>query len=76
LAPHIRVNTVCPGFVKTPMTANILRDHPEGVLTSMYALQRAAEPDELAQGILFLTSSASSYVTGSTLSVDGGRTFH
>ncbi|MBN8927351.1 MAG: SDR family oxidoreductase, partial [Rhodospirillales bacterium] len=41
-----------------------------------YALQRAAVPEELAAAILFLTSDESSFVTGVTLPVDGGRTFH
>jgi NAD(P)-dependent dehydrogenase (short-subunit alcohol dehydrogenase family) len=41
-----------------------------------YALKRIAEPLEIAQAILFLTSTESSFVTGAALAVDGGRTFH
>jgi NAD(P)-dependent dehydrogenase (short-subunit alcohol dehydrogenase family) len=41
-----------------------------------YALHRIAEPDEMARCILFLTSAASSYVTGTALAADGGRSFH
>ena len=70
LAPRIRVNSVCPGMVDTPMTQGMQRD------TSRYALQRIAEPREIAQAILFLTSAESSFVTGAALAVDGGRTFH
>src|SRR5215475_4748426 len=57
LAPAIRVNSVCPGMVDTPMTANMQRD------TSPYAMRRIAEPIEIARAMLFLTSSESSFVT-------------
>jgi NAD(P)-dependent dehydrogenase (short-subunit alcohol dehydrogenase family) len=70
LAPAIRVNSVCPGMVDTPMTAGGARD------TARYALQRIADPLEIAQAILFLTGGESSFVTGAALAIDGGRTFH
>lgn len=70
LAPAIRVNSVCPGLVDTPMA--------EGVQGNFgnYALRRLAQPLEIANAILFLTSAQSSYVTGAALAVDGGRSFH
>ena len=70
LAPAIRVNSVCPGMVDTPMTADGPRD------VTPYALKRIADPLEIAHAILFLTSSESSFVTGAALAIDGGRTFH
>lgn len=70
LAPDIRVNCVCPGLVATPMMADL-----EGRVTR-HALGRTAAPEEIAMAILFLTGQESSYVTGSVLSVDGGRTYH
>jgi NAD(P)-dependent dehydrogenase (short-subunit alcohol dehydrogenase family) len=70
LAPSIRVNSVCPGMVDTPMTAGLQRE------TDRYAMKRIADPLEIAQAILFLTSAESSFVTGAALAVDGGRTFH
>ena len=70
LAPSIRVNSVCPGMVDTPMTAGLERD------LDRYALGRIAEPLEIAQSILFLTATESSFITGTALAVDGGRTFH
>ena len=70
LAPSIRVNSVCPGMVDTPMTAGLQRE------VDRYALKRIAEPLEIAQAILFLTGTESSFVTGAALAVDGGRTFH
>ena len=70
LAPAIRVNTVCPGMVDTPMA--------EGFHANVgnYALKRLAQPAEIARVILFLTSADGSYVTGATLAADGGRTYH
>jgi NAD(P)-dependent dehydrogenase (short-subunit alcohol dehydrogenase family) len=70
LAPTIRVNSVCPGMVDTPMTSGLERD------VSRYALKRIADPLEIAQAILFLTGTESSFITGAALAVDGGRTFH
>ena len=79
LAPAIRVNSVCPGAVETPMTAGHIRTSegaPNPAITTRYALGRHAQPEELAAAILFLTTDESSFMTGIALPVDGGRTFH
>jgi short-subunit dehydrogenase len=79
LAPAIRVNSVCPGAVETPMTEAHIRTQngdPNPAITARYALARHAQPEELAAAILFLTSDESSFMTGIALPVDGGRTFH
>ncbi len=69
----IRVNGVFPGFVETPMTREF---HAQpGVRekrTAMTPLGRLAQPQDIANGILFLASDESSYVTGSELVIDGG----
>lgn len=70
LAPDIRVNCVAPGMVDTPMADGARQN------VGNYALKRLAAPEEIAQAILYLSSPAASYVTGATLPVDGGRTFH
>lgn len=70
LAPRIRANSVCPGLVDTPMADGVRGNFGN------YALGRLADPAEIAEAILFLTSSASSYVTGAALAADGGRSFH
>ncbi len=71
----IRVNAVCPGYVRTPMTEASLAD-PATLQTILAGipLGRVAEPDEVAAVIAFLVSDESSYVTGSAIVVDGGRT--
>jgi NAD(P)-dependent dehydrogenase (short-subunit alcohol dehydrogenase family) len=69
-APAIRVNCVCPGMVDTPMADGHRAN------TDNYALKRIADPTEIANAILYLVSRDASYVTGATLAVDGGRSFH
>lgn len=71
----IRVNTLCPGVVETPLTAPIKahQDWYEAYATKN-ALGRWGRPDELAGPTVFLLSDASSYMTGAVLFVDGGWT--
>jgi NAD(P)-dependent dehydrogenase (short-subunit alcohol dehydrogenase family) len=79
LAPRIRVNAVCPGVTNTPMATAALPGYSnidEASFVQQYAMRRAGRPEEIAQAILFLTSTASSYITGTAMPVDGGRTFH
>lgn len=67
----IRINEVEPGVTSTEMTAA----NPEGtrrLLETGLPLRRAAEPDEIAQAVVFILSGAASYVTGAHLAVDGG----
>jgi NAD(P)-dependent dehydrogenase (short-subunit alcohol dehydrogenase family) len=77
LAPKgIRVNMVCPGVIDTPMHRRIRKDigdeiFDQAVLPGVH-LQRAGRPEEIAQAIVFLCSDAASYITGSTLTPDGG----
>ena len=77
-AQGIRVNLVCPGIVDTPMhhrARSLLGDeiYDQGVLPSVH-LRRAGRPEEIAQAIVFLCSDAASYITGTTLTPDGGLT--
>lgn len=74
LAPKIRVNSVLPGFVKTPMTESSLAD-PELVkrLESRYPLG-LGEPHSIADAVAFLLSDKSSWITGHQLVIDGGST--
>lgn len=76
-APEVRVNTICPGTVDTPM---VRAEYGEEVLRTQvgprYALQRIATAEEIALAALYLSSAESAFVTGVALAVDGGRTFH
>lgn len=79
LAPQgIRVNLVCPGFVDTPMhhrARGLLGDELyDKVLLPNVHLRRAGRPEEIARSIVFLCSDEASYITGTTLTPDGGYT--
>ncbi|WP_246504733.1 SDR family NAD(P)-dependent oxidoreductase [Microvirga antarctica] len=79
LAPSIRANVICPGASDTPMTQKVLPPSEvakRAALAQSYALKRLTEPEEVANAILFLTSSEASAITGIAMSVDCGRTFH
>ena len=75
---NVRVNAICPGLIETGMTIPIFdlarSRGNEGKLGQFTPLQRAGQPDEIAQAALFLVSEASSYITGHALVVDGGLT--
>ena len=74
----IRVNAIAPGAINTEMVQKFFEGHADkgyrAEIESWHALNRFAEPVEIARGVLFLASSDSSYATGMTLSVDGGYT--
>lgn len=78
LAPEVRVNLLCPGMTRTRMVSDW---HPDPdalaeVARRTYPLQRIAEPEEIAAAALFLISDEAGFMTGATMTVDGGRTFH
>ena len=70
---NIRINAIGPGFIETPMTANI-RQSPEWMDTvmQMTPMQRMGQANEIASTALFLASDESSYFTGQTLFPNGG----
>ncbi len=73
--PHgIRVNCVCPGFTDTRLLRDGIARSGADAMRAAVALGRIAEPDEIAAAIAFLASPDASYVTGATLTVDGGLT--
>ena len=70
LAPHVRVNVICPGGVSTAMND----DEPAGGTSSTAPLGRRAHAEEISPLIDYLTSTDSSFVTGSVFTIDGGLT--
>jgi NAD(P)-dependent dehydrogenase (short-subunit alcohol dehydrogenase family) len=75
----IRVNSVHPGYIDTPMVSNVLHDADNGnelrdMVISRHALGRLGHAREIADGVVFLASDESSFMTGSELVIDGGYT--
>lgn len=70
-ARGITVNTIAPGFIESDMT-NALSDEQKARITSDIALGKLGSPDDIAEACLFLASDKASYITGHTLSVNGG----
>lgn len=72
-APHILINAIAPGFVETEMTAATLSPQIRAQIDKI-PLKRMAQPHEVAEAILFLSSDRANYITGQTILVDGGYT--
>jgi 3-oxoacyl-[acyl-carrier protein] reductase len=68
---NIQVNAIAPGFVDTDMTEKLNPQQKEAI-TNLIPLKRTAKPEEIASVVVFFASSASSYITGQVLCVDGG----
>lgn len=75
VAPHnIRVNSVCPGPIETPIVAEAWIKAPQAMQSyiDLTAMKRIADPEEVASVVLFLSCDESSYITGANLPIDGG----
>jgi NAD(P)-dependent dehydrogenase (short-subunit alcohol dehydrogenase family) len=74
LAPAVRVNAVCPGYVLTPMQKSEYTDEMLAEVNAGIPLGRHASPEEIASLFAFLASDDGAYFTGAVISVDGGET--
>ena len=75
LAPKIRVNAVAPGSIETEALGMVLNDELEALMVGATPMRRLGTVEDIAAGVLYLASPASSYVTGKVLAIDGGLTF-
>ena len=79
-ADNIRVNSIHPAYIWTPMVEQIGREDPDGVeafrqrIAAKHPLGHIGEPDDIAYAVLYLASDESKFVTGSALVIDGGYT--
>jgi NAD(P)-dependent dehydrogenase (short-subunit alcohol dehydrogenase family) len=76
---NIRVNCICPGTTLTPLIERLLEleENPEAtrkLIAARHPLGRFAQPEEIAQAVVFLASEEASFITGAVLPVDGGYT--
>jgi meso-butanediol dehydrogenase / (S,S)-butanediol dehydrogenase / diacetyl reductase len=74
LAPRIRVNAVCPGYVLTPMQRAEYTDEMLDAVNERIPLKRHAAPEEIAALFAFLASDDAAYITGAAIVIDGGET--
>jgi NAD(P)-dependent dehydrogenase (short-subunit alcohol dehydrogenase family) len=77
---NIRVNSIHPGFIWTPLVEELAKDSPIGVeavrkqLDNLHPIGHVGEPNDVAYGVLYLASDESKFVTGTELIIDGGYT--
>lgn len=69
---NVLVNCVCPGFTKTELTKRILGNEGINEISKQIPLGRLAEPGDIVPIVLFLSSKLNTYITGQTITVDGG----
>lgn len=67
----ITVNAIAPGYIKTDMTSYLPLDVLENIIKQI-PMQRLGEPEEIARAVLFLAAEEASYITGETISINGG----
>lgn len=67
---NIRVNCICPGFIKTPMS-DAVPDHLKAIIKSQIPFGEVGEPEDIGEAAAFLLSKRSKYISGTTLNVNG-----
>jgi len=69
----ITVNAICPGYINTEMVQAVPKDVLEKAVIPQIPVSRLGEPEEVARGVVFLAAEESGFITGSTLSINGGQ---
>jgi NAD(P)-dependent dehydrogenase (short-subunit alcohol dehydrogenase family) len=67
----IRVNAICPGFIDTPLLMQVRKEDKQHII-DLHPMKRLGQAEEIAKGFIFLASVDSSFVSGTTLEIDGG----
>jgi len=70
----IRINAICPGFISTPLLHSTVTEEAAKSMAARHPMNRLGTPAEVADAVTYLASDASSFVTGSLFSIDGGWT--
>ena len=73
-APWLRINSICPGYVLTPMQKAEYTAEMLDAVNARIPMGRHADPEEIAALFAFLASSEAKYITGTTITIDGGET--
>jgi acetoacetyl-CoA reductase len=69
----ITVNAICPGYIATEMVMAVPKDVLEKAILPQIPVRRLGQPEEIARGVVFLVSDDAGYITGSTLTINGGQ---
>jgi acetoacetyl-CoA reductase len=67
------VNAICPGYIHTEMLDAVPPDVMQKSILPLIPVGRLGEPEDIARAVLFLAADAASFITGSTLSINGGQ---
>jgi acetoacetyl-CoA reductase len=71
----VTVNTISPGYILTPMVANIAPEIQDKI-TAQIPVGRMGQPEEIGRAVAFLADENGGYITGSNLSINGGQHMH
>jgi acetoacetyl-CoA reductase len=69
----VTVNAICPGYINTEMVQAVPKDVLEKNVIPQIPVNRLGEPEEIARGVVFLAADDASFITGSTLTINGGQ---
>lgn len=72
LAPHVLVNAICPGLIHTDLTAKMIAERGEAIVSTI-PLARLGTPEDIAEVVAFLATVTPCFMTGEVLDVDGGQ---
>ncbi|MES2752517.1 MAG: acetoacetyl-CoA reductase [Pseudomonadota bacterium] len=72
----ITVNAICPGYINTEMVQAVPKDVLEKNVIPQIPVNRLGEPEEIARAVVFLASDDSGFITGSTMTINGGQYLH